>query len=130
MPCHSHQVGHKLRAGWVAQELRGRYGDKHEYLSETPDLALVKAVIAHAARRAESDNIVVALTFGERITKREIFVELPGYVLAELRTTHIGKLRKALSGSRPGAASWGNELRKTRQLRSHRWHCVVLLLPQ
>ena len=29
----------QLRAGWVAQELRGRGGDKHEYFSETPDLA-------------------------------------------------------------------------------------------
>ena len=43
----------QLRAGWVAQAFRGRCGDKHEYFSETPDLALVKAVIAHAARRAE-----------------------------------------------------------------------------
>ena len=30
----------QLRAGWVAQESRGRCGDKHEYFSETPDLAL------------------------------------------------------------------------------------------
>ena len=44
----------QLRARWVAQEFRGGCGDKHEYFSETPDLALVKAVIAHAARRAES----------------------------------------------------------------------------
>ena len=41
----------QLRARWVAQEFRGRCGDKHEYFSETPDLGLVKAVIAHAARR-------------------------------------------------------------------------------
>ena len=40
----------QLRARWVAQEFRGRCGDKHEYFSETSDLALVKAVIAHAAR--------------------------------------------------------------------------------
>ena len=51
----------QLRAGWVAQEFRGRCGDKHENISETPDLALVKAVIAHAARRAESEDIVVAV---------------------------------------------------------------------
>ena len=44
---------------WVAQEFHGRCGDKHEYFSETPDLALVKAVIGHAARRAESKDIVV-----------------------------------------------------------------------
>ena len=40
----------QIRARWVAQEFRGRCGGKHEYfLSETPGLALVKAVIAHAA---------------------------------------------------------------------------------
>ena len=42
----------QLRARWVAQEFRGPCGDKHEYFSETPDFALVKAAIAHAARRA------------------------------------------------------------------------------
>ena len=36
----------QIRARWVAQEFHGRY----EYFSETPDLALVKAVIANAAR--------------------------------------------------------------------------------
>ena len=51
----------QLRARWVAQEFRGRCGDKHEYFSETPDLALVKAVIAHAVRLAESENIVAAV---------------------------------------------------------------------
>ena len=51
----------QLRAGWVAQEFRGRCGDKHEYFSQTPDLALVKAVIAHAARWAESEDTVVAV---------------------------------------------------------------------
>ena len=44
----------------VAQEFRGRCVNKHEYFPETLDLALVKAVIAHAARRAESEDIVVA----------------------------------------------------------------------
>ena len=57
----------QLRARWVAQEFRGRYGDKHEYFSETSHLTSVTAVIEHAARRAESEDIVVAvLTFGER----------------------------------------------------------------
>ena len=31
---------------------------------------------------------------------------------AEFRTTHVGKLCKALYGTRPGAASWRDELRK------------------
>ena len=126
----------QLRARWVAQEFRGRYGDKHEYFSETPDQALVKAVIAHTARRAESEDIVVAVFDVRRAyfyaeEKRDTFVELPDYVPAEFRTTHVGKLRKALCGTRPAAASWGDELRKgTRQLQSHCWHCVALLLPQ
>ena len=50
-----------LRARWVAQKFRGRCGEKHEYFSETLDLALAKAVIAHAARRAEGEDIVVAV---------------------------------------------------------------------
>ena len=107
----------QIRARWVAQEFRGRCGDKHEYFSETPDLASVKAVIAHAARRAESEDTVVAVFDVRRAyfyaeEKRDTLVELPDYVPAEFRTTHVGKLRKALYGTRPAAASWGNELRK------------------
>ena len=107
----------RLRARWVAQEFRGRCGDKHKYFSETPDLALVKAVIAHAARRAESEDIVVAVFDKQRAyfyaeEKRDTFFELPDYVPAEFRITHVGKLRKALYGTRPTAASWRDELRK------------------
>ena len=48
------------RARWVAQEFRGRGGDRHEYVSEIRDLTLVKAVTAHAAERAdESDTVAV-----------------------------------------------------------------------
>ena len=95
----------QLRAKWVAQEFHGRCGDKHEYFSETPDLALVKAVIAPAARRAESEDIVVAVFDVRRAyfyaeEKRDTFVELPDYVPAEVRTTHVGKLRKALYRTR------------------------------
>ena len=69
-------------------------------------------MIAPAARRAESEDIVVAVfdvrrAFFYAEEKRDTFVELPDYVLAEIRTTHVGKLRKALHGSRPAAASWG-----------------------
>ena len=107
----------QLRAGWVAQEFRGRCGDKHEYFSETPDLALVKAVIAHAARLAEGEDIVVAVFDVRRAyfyakEKRDTFVELPYYVPAEFRAALVGKLRKAMYGTRPAAASWGDELRK------------------
>ena len=77
-----------LRARWVAQESRGRCGDKHEYFSETPDLALVKVVIAHAAWLAESEDIVVAVSDVPRAyfhaeEKRDTFVELPDCVPAE-----------------------------------------------
>ena len=107
----------QIRSRWVAQEFRGRCGDKHEYFSETPDLALVKAVIAHAARWAEHEDVVVALCDVRRAyfyaeERRDTFVELPDFVPAEFRATHVGKLRKALCGTRPAAASWRDELRK------------------
>ena len=90
---------------------------RHMICSETLDLASVKAVIAHAARRAESEDIVVAVFDVRRAyfyaeEKRDSFVELPDYVFARFRTTHVGKLRKALHGTRPAAASWRDELRK------------------
>ena len=101
----------QLRARWVAQEWRGRCGDKHEYLSETPDLALVKAVIAHAPRLAESEDIVLAVFDVRRAhfyaeEEKDTFVELLDYVPADFPTTRVGKLRKALYGTRPAAASW------------------------
>ena len=101
----------QLRARWVAQEIRGRCGDKHEYFSETPDLSLVKAVIAHAAWLAESEDIVVAVFDVGRAyfyseEKRDTFVELPDYVPAECRATRVGKLRKALYVTCQAAASW------------------------
>ena len=70
-------------------------------------------MIVHAALR----DIVVAVfdvrrTYFHAEEKRDTFVELPDNVPAEFRTTHVGKLRKALYGTRPAAASWGDELRK------------------
>ena len=92
-------------------------GTNTSTFSDTPDLALVKAVIAHAARRAESEDIVVAVFDVRRSyvyaeEKRDTFVELPDCVPAEFRTAHAGKLRKALYGTRPAAASWRDESRK------------------
>ena len=77
----------QLRARWVAQEFRGRCGEKHEYFSEAQDLALAKAVIAHAARRAGSEDIVVAVFDVRRAyfyaeEKRDTFVELSDCVPA------------------------------------------------
>ena len=107
----------QLRARWVAQEFCCRFGDKHEYFSETLDLAQVKAVIAHAARQAEGEDTVVAVFDVRRAhccaeEKRDTFVELPDHVPAGFRSTHVGKLRNALYETRPAAASWGRELRK------------------
>ena len=100
----------QIRARWVAPEFRGRCGDKHEYFSETPDLAMVKAVIAHAARWAEHEDVLVAVfdvrgAYFYAEEKRDTFVELPDCMPAEFRATHVGKLRKALYGTRPAAAS-------------------------
>ena len=44
--------------------------------------------------------------------KRDTFVELQDCVPAEFRTTHVGKLRRALHGTRPAAAPRGDELSK------------------
>ena len=101
----------QMCARWVAQKFRGRCGDKHEYFSETPDLALVKAVIAHAARWAEHEGVVVAVfdvrrAYSYAQEQRDTFVELPHHMPAEFRATHVGKLRKTLYGTRPAAASW------------------------
>ena len=74
-------------------------------------------MIAHAARLAESEDIVVAVFDVRREyfyaeEKRDTFVELLDCVPAEFRATHVGKLRKALYGTRSAAASWGDELRQ------------------
>ena len=100
----------QIRARWVAQEFRGRCGDKH-------DLVLVNTVIAPAARWFERGDTVVAVFDVHRAyfhaeEKRDTFVELPDYVSGEFRALHVGKLRKALYVSRPAAASWEDELRK------------------
>ena len=44
--------------------------------------------------------------------KRNTFVELPDNGPADQRASCVGKLRKALHGPRPAAASWCDELRK------------------
>ena len=74
----------QLRARWVAQEFRGRC-DRHEYFSETPDLALVKAVVAHAARRAEGEEIVV-----------DVFDVRRAYFYAEKKETPLLNCRTVL----------------------------------
>ena len=61
-------------------------------------------MIAPAARRAESEDIVVAVFDVRRAyfhaeEKRDTFVELPDCVPAGFQTTHVGKLCKALYGT-------------------------------
>ena len=93
-------------------------------------------MIAHAARRAEGEDIVVAVFDVRRAyfyaeEKRDTFVELPDNVPAEFRTTHVGKLRKALVRNSPSCSIVERRVEKrARQLQSHRWHCVAVLFPQ
>ena len=96
----------------VAQEWRGRCGDKHEYLSETPDLALVKAVIAHAPRLAESEDIVLAVFDVRRAhfyaeEEKDTFVELPDYVPADFRTTRVGEAAQGVVRNPPSCSIVG-----------------------
>ena len=86
----------QLRAKWVAQEFRGRCGDTHEYFSETPDLALVKAVNAHAARRAESEDIVVAVFDARRAY---FYAEEKRDTLLSCRTMYLLNSRQHTLGS-------------------------------
>ena len=96
---------------WCAQEVRGRGGDRLEYFSETLNLALVKAVIAHAGRLVTlSDTAAVfdvrwAHFYAEE--EMDTFVELPDNEPADTRASHVEKLRRALHGTRPAAAGWG-----------------------
>ena len=83
-------------------------GDRHQYFSETPDLALVKDVVARAARQAGQSNTVAAVFDVRRAyfhaeEHRDTLVELPDI---------MGDLRQALYGIRPAAASWGDDLRR------------------
>ena len=89
----------QLRAR-VAQEVRGRGRDINEYFSETPHLALVKAVSAHAARLVGQCDTVAAVFDVRRAylyaeEKRSTFVEAPDYLCADLRASQGRKLRKA-----------------------------------
>ena len=75
---------------------------EHGYFSEAPDLALVKTVTAHAARWAVRGDTVVAVFDVRRAyfhakKKRNTFVELPDNWPAEVRVSHVGKLRMLFS---------------------------------
>ena len=107
----------RIRARWVAHEIRGRCGDKHELFSETPDLALVKAVIAHAARRAESEDGVVVVFDVQRATstlkrKETLLFNFQTLCPPNAAQRTLGSRAKALCGTRPAAASWRDEWRK------------------
>ena len=81
------------RATWVAQAFRGRGETKHEYISETPDLASLKAGIEHAARWTGCGDTSVAVfdvrqAYFYTVEQRDFFVELPDYVPAA-RVSHV-----------------------------------------
>ena len=89
----------QLRVRWVAHEFRGRRGHRHQYFCETPDRSLVKAVIAHAARCANQSDTVAAVFDVRRVyfdaeENRDTFVESPAHVPADVRVSHVRKLRK------------------------------------
>ena len=44
----------QVRARWVAQVFRAQGGDRHEYFSDTPDVALVNAAVANVDRQVLS----------------------------------------------------------------------------
>ena len=80
-------------------------------------MSWVKAVIAHAAQWAGRGDTVVTVFNGRQAyfffeEKRDTFVDLPDYVPAEFRASHVRKLRRTLYGTRPASASWRDELRK------------------
>ena len=96
-------------ARWVAQEFRGRGGDRHECFSETLGLALVKAVIAHVARRADQNDTFLAVFDVRRAyfhveEKRDIVVELPESAPADVRTSRVEKAAQCTE--RYSASDW------------------------
>ena len=95
--------------GRVAQELRGRRRDRHEYFKGDLTCPYGRQVPLGDTVAAVFE-ICRVYFYGEE--KRDTFVELHGHVPADMRASHVGKLRKALNGPRPAAASWGDELRK------------------
>ena len=75
------------------------------------------ALIAHAARLAGSEDIVVVVFDVRRVyfyakEKRDTFVELLDYVPAEVPGNACREAAQRMYGTRPAAASWGDELRK------------------
>ena len=101
----------QLRARWVAQVFRGQGGDRHEYFSDTPDVALVNAAVANVARQVCQSDTVAAVFDVRRAylyaeVKRNTFVELLDNVPADQRASRVGKLHKALDRQlRHGAMS-------------------------
>ena len=84
----------QLRARWVAQEFRTQGGDRNAYFAETPDLALVKSVLAHAAEiRAQCDAVVavfdVRRAYFYADEDRDTYVELPDFMSSGTRATHV-----------------------------------------
>ena len=92
-----------------------------------PDLALVYAVIAHAARWTGRGDTVVAVVDGRRAyfyaeEKRGTFVELPDYAR--------GKAAESVVRDSVSCRVMERQAEKrTCQLRTHGRNCVAMLLP-
>ena len=82
----------RLRARWVAQVFRGQGGDRYEYFSDTPDVALINAAVANVVF-----DVRRAYFYAE--VKRNTFVELPDNGPAYQRALCVGMQGTAWSST-------------------------------
>ena len=85
----------QLRARWVAQVFRGQGGDRYEYFSDTPDVALINAAVANVALQVCQSDTVAAVFDVRRAyfydeVKRNTFVELQDNGPADQRASCVG----------------------------------------
>ena len=99
----------------VAQELG--YGQRmDELFSGTPSLMAVKVALAHAARGGPHYGIMImdvkaAFLYGE--CRRKIYIELPTQDPCYGDGGLVGKLRKAMYGTRDAPQIWQREVQKS-----------------
>ena len=109
------RIRQKVRCRLVAQEIRrGRKDD--ELFAGTPSLTAVKVILAKmASRRKEGMELMVldvkcAFLYGKIV--RPVYIELPGQDPMSLDPFVVGKLEKAMYGTRDAPQIWQGEVRK------------------
>jgi hypothetical protein len=109
------RIRQKVRCRLVAQEIRrGRKDD--ELFAGTPSLTAVNVILAKmASRRKEGMELMVldvksAFLYGKRA--RPVYIELPGQDPMSLDPSVVGKLEKAMYGTRDAPQIWQGEVRK------------------